>query len=81
MGQEIDGYSMEARHQRVLRALNVLMGKEPPLITAEESAILANYREVCAFGWGRVEVVVVAHRMEGINSTLHKKRKDLIQTP
>jgi len=75
MGQEI-----EARRQRVLQALYVLTGKEPPL-TTEERVIIGEFREVCSFGYGRIEVVVVAHRMEGINSTLHKKRKDLIISP
>jgi len=69
---------MEARRERVLQALHILIGKERPLINEEESAIISEYRELCSFGYGRMEVVVVAHRMEGINSTQHKKRKDLI---
>jgi len=81
MGQEIDAYSTEARRERVLQALHILIGKERPLYNDEESAIIGEYRELCSFGYGRMEVVVVAHRMEGVNSTLHKKRKDLIISP
>jgi len=81
MGQEIEVYSMEARRERVLQALHILTGKERPLINEEEGAIISEYRELCSFGYGRMEVVVVAHHMEGINSTQHKKRKDLIFSP
>ncbi len=81
MGQEIDAYSTEARRERVLQALHILMGDGIPSITEEKRAILKEYDELCDFGYGRMEVVVVAHRMEGVNSTKHKKRKDLIISP
>ena len=47
----------------------------------EERAIIKEYRELCGFGYGRMEVVVVAQHLEGINSTKHKKKKDLIISP
>ena len=81
MGEEIADFTMEARRERVLQALHILMGTERPLITDEERAILDEYRELCDFGYGRMEAVVVAHHLEGINSTKHKKRKDLIFPP
>ena len=81
MGEEVNSYSMEDRRERVLQALHILAGDEVPLITEEKRAILKEYDELCDFGYGRMEVVVVAHRMEGVNSTKHKKRKDLIISP
>ena len=79
---------MEARQERVLQALRILVGDGAPLTTdaekaiiMEEKAINKEYREVREFGFGRMEVVVVAHRLEGINPTFHKKRKDLISSP
>ena len=81
MGEEIDTDSMEARKERVLQALHILTGEEAPLISDEERVIIKEYRELCSFGYGRMEVVVVAHRLEGINPTFHKKRKDLLASP
>lgn len=72
---------MEARRERVLQALHILVGEKPPLTTDEERAIIKEYREICSFGYGRMEVVVVAHHLEGINPTKHKKRKDLLTCP
>jgi len=68
---------MEDRRERVLQALHILAGDGAASTTDEEKAIIKEYREVCDFGYGRMEVVVVAHRLEGINPTRHKKRKDL----
>ncbi|KKM83106.1 hypothetical protein LCGC14_1312780 [marine sediment metagenome] len=70
---------MEDRRERVLQALRILA--DGPLITEEKRAILEQYDELCSFGYGRMEVVVVAHQLEGINPTFHKKRKDLIISP
>jgi len=78
MGETIEFYSMEARRERVLKALHILIGEETPLISEEESSIIDNYRELCGFGFGKMEVIVVAHRLEGVNFTKHKKRKDLL---
>ena len=69
---------MENRRERVLQALQILAGDGVPLITEEKRAILKEYDELCSFGYGRMEVVVVAHHLEGINPTTHKKRKDLL---
>ena len=72
---------MEDRRERVLQALHILVGDRSALTTDEEKAIIKEYRELCSFGYGRMEVVVVAHRLEGINPTRHKKRKDLLISP
>jgi len=81
MGEEIDTYSMEARTDRVLQALHILIGQDIPLTNEDERAIIKEWREIRDFGYGRMEVVAVAHRLEGINPTKHKKRKDLIFPP
>ena len=78
MGGEIVANTMEARKERVLQALHILAEDGVPLITEEKRAILKEYDELCSFGYGRMEIVVVAHRLEGINPTKHKKRKDLL---
>lgn len=72
---------MEARKERVLQALHILIGDRFPLTNEDERAIIKEYREICQFGFGRMEVVVVAHHLEGINPTFHKKRKDLVFSP
>ncbi|KKM02824.1 hypothetical protein LCGC14_1780570 [marine sediment metagenome] len=72
---------MEDRRERVLQALHILVGDRSALTTDEEKAIIKEYRELCSSGYGRMEVVVVAHRLEGINPTRHKKRKDLLISP
>ena len=81
MGEEVNSSMMEDRRERVLQALHILMGDGTPLITEEKRAILKEYDELCSFGYGRMEVVVVAHHLEGINPTIHKKRKDLLISP
>ena len=81
MGEEIVDMSMEARQERVLLALHILTGDGVPLITEEKRALLKEYDELCSFGYGRMEVVVVDHRLEGINPTFHKKRKNLVSSP
>jgi len=79
MGEEVNS-SMEDRRERVLQALHILAG-DGAALTTEEKAIIKEYRELCSFGYGRMEVVVVAHHLEGINPTRHMKRKDLIISP
>ena len=81
MGEKVNSSTMEDRRERVLQALHILAGDRAPLTTDEEKAIIREYRELCSFGFGRMEVVVVAHHLEGINPTWHKKRKDLLITP
>jgi len=81
MGGEIAEISIEARKERVLQALHILTGAGIPFLTEEKRAVLKEYDELCAFGYGRMEVVVVAHHLEGINPTFHKKRKDLVFPP
>lgn len=70
--------SLEARKARVLQALHILIGEVAPIIDVEERAVVGDFRELRDYGWGRMEVIVVEHHMEGINWTKHKKRKDLI---
>jgi len=72
---------MEARRERVLQALHILDGDEAALTTDEEKVIIKEYRQLCSFGYGRMEVVVVAHQLEGISPTRHMKRKDLLISP
>ena len=81
MGEEIAVDNMESRRERVLQAFHILVGDKASLLTDEENAIIGEYRALRNFGFGRMEVIVVAHRMEGVNWTQHKKRKDLINTP
>jgi len=81
MAREVKDDSMENRRERVLQALHILVGDGVPPITEEKRAILREYDTVAAFGYGRVELVVVAHHLEGINPTLHKKRKDFLPSP
>ena len=69
------------REERVLQALHILVGDGAPLTNDEEGAIIKEYRELCSFGYGRMEVVVVAHHLEGISPTRHMKRKDLLISP
>jgi len=78
MGEEVNSSTMEDRRERVLQALHILAGDGAPLTTDEEKAIIKEYRELCSFGYGRMEVVVVAHHLEGVNPTKHMKRKDLL---
>ena len=51
---------MEDRRERVLQALHILAGDRAALTTDEEKAIIREYREICAFGYGRMEVDTVA---------------------
>jgi len=81
MGEEVNSYTMEDRRERVLQALHILAGDGEALTTDEEKAIIKEYRELCSFGFGRMEVVVVAHHLEGVNPTRHMKRKDLLISP
>jgi len=81
MGEEVNSYTMEDRRERVLQALHILAGDGAVLTNEDERAIIKEYRELCVFGYGREEVVVVDHHLEGINPTKHKKRKDLLISP
>ena len=62
---------------RVLHALRILDGDGIPEIDPEEAILLQEFRELRESGFGRMEVIVVGHQMEGINPTRTKKRKDL----
>ena len=71
---------LEARKARVVQALHILTG-EVAIMDEEERALVGDFRELRDYGWGRMEVIVVDHHMEGINWTKTKKRKDLIFSP
>lgn len=81
MGKEIDPYSIEARKERVLMALRILGEDGLPALTEDEESIVSEYRELAEWGYGRLECQVVGSKIEYINLTKHKKRKDLINLP
>ncbi|MQY64085.1 MAG: hypothetical protein GH143_07265 [Calditrichaeota bacterium] len=68
---------MEARKARVLQALRILSGDGAPETDPEEACLLREFREIRESGFGRLEVIVVDHRIEGINPTRTLKRKNL----
>lgn len=65
MGEELTVQSEEKA--RVLQAL----------LDQEEQVVLREFRELRESGFGRLEVIVVENRIEGINPTRTLKRKDL----
>jgi len=69
--------SLEVRKARVLHALRILAGDGVPETGPEEEVVLQKFRELRDSGFGRMEVIVVEHRIEGINPTRTFKRKDL----
>jgi len=75
MGQELTTF--EARKARVLQALRVLGGDGVHEVDQEEQAVLGRFRELRESGFGRMEVILVAHQVEGINTTRTMKRRDL----
>lgn len=81
MGQDLDQISLEDRKARVLLALHILIGDRVPPIDGEEKAVLGEYRGLRQHGYGRLEVVVIAHQVETINVTKTLKRKDLQISP
>lgn len=80
MGQEVTTIPLEVRKERVIQALHILLGHGLPRVDEEENAILGQFRELRQFGYGRMEVIVVSHRMDGVNWTKHMKRKDFALT-
>jgi len=81
MGKELDERSLEDRKARVLLALHILIGDRVPPLNDEESAVLWGYRDLRQHGYGRMEVVIFNHQIESINSTITRKRKDLLISP
>ncbi|MBA7616266.1 hypothetical protein ES703_23562 [subsurface metagenome] len=80
MGQTIAVSDLEARKVRVLLALRLLSGEDIPVLDEDERWLLDEFRDVRDWGYGRVEVILVKHRIDGINPTKHKKRRDLINS-
>jgi hypothetical protein len=55
-----------------------MTGTKPVVLDEEEAAVLKAYRELRGSGFGRLEIVVVQSRLDGISPTYHYKRRDLI---
>ncbi|KKL82281.1 hypothetical protein LCGC14_1986300 [marine sediment metagenome] len=75
MGQELTTF--EARKARVLQALRVLSGDGVREVDQEEQAVLGRFRELRESGFGRLEVILLDHQVEGINTTRSMKRREL----
>lgn len=71
------GTDLDTRKSRVLHALRILDGDGAPEPDPEEAVLLHEFRQLRQHGFGRLEVIVVDRRIEGINPTRTKKRKDL----
>jgi len=81
MGQQVGTSTIEARRERVVQALLILEGTAVLGTDGDERMVLGGLKELRDSGFGRLEVVVVNHRVEGINSTRTLKRKDLETVP
>ena len=77
MGQQVGTPTIEARRERVVQALLILEGTAVLGTDDDERMVLRGLRELRDSGFGRLEVVIVNHRVEGINSTRTLKRKDV----
>ena len=64
-----------------MQALLILEGTAVLGTDDDERMVLGGLKELRDSGFGRLEVVVVSHRVEGINSTRTLKRKDLTVSP
>jgi hypothetical protein len=67
-------------------ALNILTGQVDPekwrglrKVDDEDAAVLDIFREVRDWGHGRIEVTVIAHKLDTAYKTLAYKKKDLIK--
>ncbi len=81
MGPEVEAPSVETRQKRVVQALLILTGAANLGLDEDEREVLADLRGVREAGYGRLEVIVVDHRVEGINPTHTKKRRDWAKSP
>ncbi len=75
--QELSAPTFEARKARVLQALRVLSGDGVREVDPEEQAVLCSFRELRETGYGRLEVILHEHQVEGINTTRTRKRREL----
>ena len=75
MGQEVAAPSVE-RRERVFQALLILVGAAQLGTDEDEREVLRELRGLLDSGFGRLEIIVVGHRVEGINPTRTRKRKD-----
>ena len=76
MGAKVEAPSDDTRRQRVLQALLILVGAAKLGLDEDEREVLADLRDIIRTGYGRLEILVVDHRVEGINPTRVRKRKD-----
>lgn len=80
MGQTIEVSCPESRRVRAILALRLLVGDDIPVLDEEERSVLDEFRELRDWGFGRLEVIVLGNRLDGLNATKHKKRRDLINS-
>ncbi|KKL47579.1 hypothetical protein LCGC14_2334110 [marine sediment metagenome] len=81
MGSEVEAPPVETRKKRVVQALLILTGAAQLGTDEDEREVLGDLRELVDYGYGRLEVIVVDHRVEGINPTRTKKRRDWAKSP
>ena len=81
MGPEVEAPSVATRQKRVVQALLILTGAVELGLDEDEREVLADLRGVREAGYGRLEVIVVDHRVEGINPTRTRKRRDWTKLP
>jgi len=67
---------MADSEERVREALRILTGNG--LLLEEEEAIVATFRKLCEHGYGRLEVVVVAGKLDTLHHTSTFKRKEVV---
>lgn len=75
MGPEV-APSVKTRRERVFQALLILVGAAQLGTDEDEREVLRELRDLRNSGFGRLEIIVVGHRVEGINPTRTRKRKD-----
>ncbi|KKM09652.1 hypothetical protein LCGC14_1722650 [marine sediment metagenome] len=76
MGDKVNAAAVETREKRVVQALLILVGAAQLGTDEDETEVLGDLRQLVDYGYGRLEVVVVDHRIEGINPTRTRKRRD-----
>ncbi len=81
MGPEVEAPSIDTRQKRVVQALLILTGAADLGLDEDEREVLADLRGLREAGYGRLEVIVVDHRVEGINPTRTRKRRDWAKSP
>lgn len=80
MGQTIKVTTLEAAKVRMTLALRLLGGEDIPVLDEEEKILVSEFRGLRDWGFGRIEIIVVNKQLDGINTTRHKKRQDLLSS-